>query len=122
MKTASDPTMQEYVHQEDRSVYEHQGYSQSHSFDGTKKTDRGYAYVTSSHIEKLVPFRSREVLTVQVTKKEKAGKTTNYILVPGYIISREGNVSKVEPITDEKARKELSDLVSQDFKGHPNFW
>lgn len=69
---------------------------------------------------RIFSFNGRQVITVQVTRYEK--EYFDYALIPGYVVSREGNVSNVEPITDTKERKELSDLVRSELKGPLHFW
>ena len=45
------------------------------------------------------------------------------ILVPGRQISRDGDVSQVDIITDPKEMKELTDLIrAEGFRGNIRFW
>ena len=74
--------------------------------------------------EKKMPYNGREVLCFigeYVTHGYCCGKSeSSYAQVAGYILNWKSKVdalgtpiSEVEPITDEKARKDLTDIIKQ---------
>jgi hypothetical protein len=74
--------------------------------------------------EKKVPYNGREALCFigeYVTEGFCCGKSeSSYAQVAGYIVNwkskkdKDGTpVSEVEPITDEKAKKDLTDIIKQ---------
>jgi hypothetical protein len=74
--------------------------------------------------EKKMPYNGREVLCFigeYVTHGYCCGKSeSSYAQVAGYILNWKSKVdaqgtpiSEVDPITDEKARKDLTDLIKQ---------
>ena len=114
------------------SVYYHpeSGYQDRSYYEDDSLLGRTFKRIKKKSEVFYFPFRNKSVLAVQVNKiiYEKIGNRHSECgIIPGYVtdegITENGiNISIVQPITNQKEREELSDLLKPKIKGPLNFW
>lgn len=77
--------------------------------------------------EKYLSYKNSSILVIQRYDTDvmniMAGGPQAFVIVPGRILSREENISRVEPVTDSRERDELTSIIKKEnFKGPVNFW
>ncbi|MBR9698949.1 hypothetical protein GOV09_00645 [Candidatus Woesearchaeota archaeon] len=85
-------------------------------------TDMPIQLITGWKYEQKIIYKGDAVLVCERVLNINGVPQPN-ILIPGRILSREGNVSEIEPIKDDTEKKKLTDLIrSKNMKGPVNFW
>lgn len=112
--------IQRYLHRKVHGYgnYEHQGFSYG---DGYERINLGFAYVQRDFSDTIVEYEGKPILVVQV-EEIKDGKFSKYVVVPGQVISRKGNISEVEPITDDRDKANIEKILKETMEGPLNFW
>ena|SRR3989338_11413411 len=73
--------------------------------------------------ERLIHYKEASVLAVQKYTFNDLYMLTTFVIIPGRVLSREGNTSQVEPITDRREKEELTEILKKEnFEGPINFW
>ncbi|HLC80540.1 MAG TPA: hypothetical protein VJG31_02100 [Candidatus Nanoarchaeia archaeon] len=92
----------------------------NHAIPFTGKTN---LHFLEENAERLVPYKGASVLAVQKRTFNDLYVPNAFVIVPGRVLLREGNISRVEPIIDRKEREELTKILEEmNFNGRINFW
>lgn len=97
-----------------RVYYSHSNYSQ-YKYLGAMVP------VRTTFGERIVEIGNEKVLVVQVSKPS-GSKPINYVIVPGYIESKEGDVYTVRPIRNEKDKSDLIAKITDSVQGSIRLW
>ena len=77
--------------------------------------------VITTFDDRIIEIGDEKVLVVQVSKPREP-EPINYVIVPGYVESKEGDVYNVRLIKNEKDKSDLIDKIRNDTQGQIRFW
>jgi len=105
-----------------KQYYHNQGEINEHNIVRTGlKRGVEYQTVEGIRVEYSMDYKGGKVLVCE-NNVSIDGRFSPYAIIPGRIISTERNISQVEPIQDYEERRELTDLITERFRGPINFW